>query len=40
MRAKTVWMKTKEHVAGVAVWVVGGEEPGFWPEVAAQVGRP
>jgi len=41
VNAKTAWTKTKQpQIAGMAIWVVGGEDPGFWPDIAAQLGRP
>ena len=41
VKAKTAWMKTKQpQIAGMAIWVMGGEDPAFWPDIAAQLGRP
>lgn len=40
VRAKTDWMRDKEPgVAGMAIWVMGGEDPGFWPILAAELAR-
>ena len=32
---------TKQHpdLGGVAIWVMGGEDPGFWPLIARRLGR-
>ena len=31
-------MKAKEpKIAGVAIWVMGGEDPGFWKVIAAEL---
>ena len=41
VKTKTAWMRSKQpRIAGMAIWVMGGEDPGFWPVIAAQLGRP
>jgi spore germination protein len=38
VRTKLKWMKAKEPtIAGVAIWVMGGEDPGFWKVIAAEL---
>jgi spore germination protein YaaH len=38
VRTKLRWMKKKEpKIAGVAIWVMGGEDPGFWQVIAAEL---
>lgn len=40
VRTKLSWMKRKEaSVAGIAIWVMGGEDAGFWKVIAAQFPR-
>lgn len=40
VRTKLTWMKRKEApIAGVAIWVMGGEDAGFWKILAAQLPR-
>jgi len=39
VRTKLRWMQRKESkTAGVAIWVMGGEDPGFWKVIADQLG--
>jgi spore germination protein len=41
VKTKTAWMRTKQpQIAGMAIWVMGGEDPAFWPDIASQLGRP
>jgi spore germination protein len=41
VKRKTAWMSTKQaQIGGMAIWVMGGEDPAFWPEIAHQMGRP
>jgi hypothetical protein len=30
----------RQQIAGMAIWVMGGDDPAFWPETASQMGRP
>jgi spore germination protein len=40
VKRKTAWMSTKRpQIAGMAIWVMGGEDPALWPEIASQMGR-
>ena len=41
VQKKTAWMHTKQaQIGGMAIWVMGGEDPAFWPAIASQMGRP
>jgi spore germination protein len=38
VRTKLRWMQKREpKIAGVAIWVMGGEDSGFWQVIAAEL---
>lgn len=39
VRTKVAWMKARQPgIAGTAIWVMGGEDPGFWSVLADELG--